>query len=129
MTKIGAILFSLLFIIGCISKSQNDNKKMTSMKLPYQYLALGDSYTIGEAVEEDLRWPVQLSAQLTAGGISVESPRIIATTGWTTDELMNAIEEAKITESYDLVSLLIGVNNQYRGYPFEQYENRVHYTS
>ncbi|MDW7694337.1 SGNH/GDSL hydrolase family protein [Flammeovirgaceae bacterium SG7u.111] len=87
-----------------------------------KYLALGDSYTIGESVATNERWPVQLSKKLEEEGLKVEPPKIIATTGWTTDELQKAINAEKITNDYDLVSLLIGVNNQYRGYPFEQYE-------
>lgn len=122
MMKFGISLISILLISGCASKSQNENKEMKSSKQEYKYLALGDSYTIGESVEEEMRWPVQLSRQLNNAGISVTPPRIIATTGWTTDELTNAINEANITETYDLVSLLIGVNNQYRGYPFATYE-------
>ena len=86
------------------------------------YLALGDSYTIGESVQETMRWPVQLTDQLNSKGIPVESPRIIATTGWTTDELIGAVAAANIDRTYDLVSLLIGVNNQYRGYEFKLYE-------
>lgn len=86
------------------------------------YLALGDSYTIGEAVDEQLRWPVQLAAKLSKNEFNVDDPRIIATTGWTTDELKAAIEAAEIDKQYGMVSLLIGVNNQYRDYPISQYE-------
>jgi len=112
----------LFFIIGC-SKAQNDNaKEMEKVDQSYTYLALGDSYTIGESVNLDMRWPEQLAKRMTEGGIPVDSPRIIATTGWTTDELQKGIIEAEITKKYDIVSLLIGVNNQYRGYPFEDYE-------
>ncbi|MFN8486349.1 MAG: SGNH/GDSL hydrolase family protein [Caldilineaceae bacterium] len=80
-----------------------------------RYLALGDSYTIGESVAETERWPVQLAAQLRATGIPLENPVIIARTGWTTDELMAAIQRQNPQGPFDLVSLLIGVNNQYRG--------------
>jgi lysophospholipase L1-like esterase len=80
-----------------------------------RYLALGDSYTIGEKVDEQERWPVQLAGRLRAAGITVEEPEIIAQTGWTTDELQAAMEAAGPQGPYDLVSLLIGVNNQYRG--------------
>ena len=96
-------------------------------------LALGDSYTIGESVDPTARWPVQLSAMLTICGIDVADPRIIAQTGWTTDELANAIDEAErrgggtaglgLDVKYDLVTLLIGVNNQYRGRAVEEYRN------
>jgi lysophospholipase L1-like esterase len=80
-----------------------------------RYLALGDSYTIGESVAESERWPVQLAQRLRAQGISLPDPEIIARTGWTTDELEAGIEAANPQGAFDLVSLLIGVNNQYRG--------------
>jgi len=79
------------------------------------YLALGDSYTIGEGVPDAGRWPVQLVARLRAGGVPLGDPRIIATTGWTTDELSAAMDTATLDAKYGLVTLLIGVNNQYRG--------------
>lgn len=79
------------------------------------YLALGDSYTIGEGVPESGRWPVQLAAALRAEGIALADPRIIATTGWTTDELAWGIDGAHPLGEWDFVTLLIGVNNQYRG--------------
>ncbi len=85
------------------------------------YLALGDSYTIGEGVLEDQRWPVQLAGALREHGLAVSPPTIIARTGWTTSELAAAIEAAQINETYDLVSLLIGVNNQYRGLSVAQF--------
>jgi lysophospholipase L1-like esterase len=90
------------------------------------FLALGDSYTIGEAVPEAGRWPVQLAALLQARGLAIDAPRIIATTGWTTDELDAGIDAANaadpIPTDHALVSLLIGVNNQYRGRPLAEYE-------
>jgi len=88
------------------------------------FLALGDSYTIGEQVAEADRWPVQLSVALRAAGIDVAEPRIIAKTGWTTDELAAGIDAAHITGTYALVSLLIGVNNQYRGRAAEEYRKQ-----
>src|ERR1700741_1344322 len=78
------------------------------------YLALGDSYTIGEGVAEDGRWPVQLARALRAEGIGLADPRIIAATGWTTDELEWGIDSVAALATFDFVSLLIGVNNQYR---------------
>jgi lysophospholipase L1-like esterase len=86
-----------------------------------RFLALGDSYTIGEAVEEHERWPAQFVAMLAERGIAFEVPQIIATTGWTTDELSAAIDRENPQGPFDLVSLLIGVNNQYRGYSLENY--------
>ena len=79
------------------------------------FLALGDSYTIGEAVAESERWPVQFVSRMNAAGKPFEMPEIIAKTGWTTDELQRGIADANPRGPYDLVSLLIGVNNQYRG--------------
>lgn len=90
-------------------------------KAPVSYLALGDSYTIGESVPEAGRWPVQLAAALRERGIAVSDPRIIATTGWTTDELSAAMDDAEPLGQWDFVSLLIGVNNQYRGRPVDDY--------
>jgi lysophospholipase L1-like esterase len=85
------------------------------------YLALGDSYTIGEGVPIEGRWPVQLVARLRERGVMVGDPRIIATTGWTTDELTRAMDEAGLRGSFGLVTLLIGVNNQYRGRSASEY--------
>lgn len=86
-----------------------------------KYLALGDSYTIGESVLEKDRWPNQLASQLSKSNKKEVKASFIATTGWRTDNLMNAITIAKLKDEYDLVSLLIGVNNQYQGKPVEQY--------
>lgn len=88
-----------------------------------RYLALGDSYTIGEAVPEGARWPVQLAQRLRADGIALAPPRIIATTGWTTDELSTAMDAAEPLGEWELVSLLIGVNNQYRGRDAETFRS------
>lgn len=81
------------------------------------YLALGDSYTIGEGVAPDDRWPVQLVRALRARGTPIDDPVIIAQTGWTTAELLAALEALPTDPGRDfaLVSLLIGVNDQYRG--------------
>jgi len=90
------------------------------------YLALGDSYTIGESVAESGRWPVQLAHALRAEGIALADPRIIATTGWTTDELEWGIDSAEPLGTFDLVSLLIGVNNQYRNRSAVAYGGEFH---
>ena len=89
-----------------------------------QFLALGDSYTIGESVAPEERWPVQLGALLRAEGLDIGDPTLIATTGWTTDELSAAIARAKPQGAFDLVSLLIGVNNQYRGRGQDEYREQ-----
>ncbi len=85
------------------------------------YLALGDSYTIGENVAENERWPEQLASRLRAAGLEMADPQIIARTGWTTDELAARIDQSELTGPFDLVSLLIGVNNQYRGLSLADY--------
>jgi lysophospholipase L1-like esterase len=90
-----------------------------------RYLALGDSYTIGEGVDEAARWPLQLARQLRDGGIDLAPPRIVATTGWTTDELAAAIEDAALPATFDFVTLCIGVNDQYRGRDASEYRMRL----
>ncbi len=86
-----------------------------------RYLALGDSYTAGEGVGTRDRWPVVLAAELRRHGMPVDEPEIIARTGWTTGELTAAVEAAAPPGRYDLVSLLVGVNDQYRGGKPEEY--------
>jgi lysophospholipase L1-like esterase len=87
-----------------------------------RYLALGDSYTIGEGVPEAGRWPAQLGIALRAKGLALAAPRYVARTGWTTDELATAMDAEEFAPPYDLVSLLIGVNNQYRGRDPQEYQ-------
>ena len=89
------------------------------------YLALGDSYTIGESVLESERWPNQLAQELEGTSLGVDTVTIIAKTGWTTAELIEGIRISKNTNQYDLVSLLIGVNNQYRGQSIERFEKEL----
>lgn len=116
MSKIIQIISPLLLFCLILWSCQTvDNNSIS-------YLALGDSYTIGESVAEDDRWPVQLSDSLANRGFEVQSPRIIAKTGWTTGDLLDAINEADPKTNYDLVSLLIGVNNQYQGSDFSRFE-------
>jgi lysophospholipase L1-like esterase len=92
---------------------------------PLTYLALGDSYTIGESVAENQRWPVQLIGKLKTGGVDADPAEIIARTGWTTGELLGALQNQPPDTNYDLVSLLIGVNNQYRGYDISNFEEQL----
>lgn len=108
--------------------------------LPARYLALGDSYTIGESVPAEARWPNRLAAALRAAGTEIADPQIFARTGWTTDELSAALDAAeqgdtvtladaefapKPAPPYQLVSLLIGVNNQYRGRSVDDYRMQL----
>ncbi|MGD9402931.1 MAG: GDSL-type esterase/lipase family protein, partial [bacterium] len=83
--------------------------------MSFNILSLGDSYTIGEGVSPEESWPFLLKARLADKEISVADIRVIAKTGWTTGELIEATEEAGLGGPYDLVTLLAGVNNQYRG--------------
>lgn len=87
----------------------------TTLKGPYSYLALGDSYTIGESVEQADSFPYQLKVAMGDRGFNITEPKIIAVTGWTTTNLINAINQAALTQHYDIITLLIGVNNQYQG--------------
>lgn len=85
-------------------------------------LALGDSFTFGEAVPPGERWPSHLRRLLERRGLAVAEPMVLAVTGWTTGELADAISMARLDPPYDLVTLLIGVNDQYRGYGVDAYE-------
>lgn len=87
-----------------------------------RFLALGDSYTIGEGVAPAERWPDQLVQRLRERGVDLADPEIVARTAWTTDELMDALDAARLAGPYDLVSLMAGVNDQYRSRPLPQFE-------
>lgn len=98
--------------------NQHKGAKATSLN----YLALGDSYTIGEEVPAEQSFPYQLAQQLNKGKHHVNDPTIIATTGWTTDELIEAISKSEVArKKFDFVTLLIGVNDQYRGLSQDNY--------
>ena len=86
-----------------------------------RFLALGDSYTIGEGVAPGERWPVQLATLIRARGVAVADPQIVARTGWTTGELSAGIDQADPRPPFALVTILIGVNDQFRGRPTEEY--------
>ena len=109
-------LLVLLLLSSCTSMPDDTNRRTDENVRPVRYLALGDSYTIGESVPPEGRFPNQLARELNLG-----EPRIIAKTGWTTDELNAAIDAARVEGPFELVTLLIGVNNQYRGRDAEQY--------
>jgi lysophospholipase L1-like esterase len=115
------LLFIILLLWNVNAMSQNQKEMEKRM------LALGDSYTIGESVQENERWPMQLVEMLGEAGNNFEKPEIIAKTGWTTDELIAAINEANPQGPFDLVSLLIGVNNQYRGNSLSTYREEFEF--
>ena len=91
----------------------------------YTYLALGDSYTIGEQVPLEDNFPYQTVRMLRERNIEVADPVIIARTGWTTDELTKAVLEEGVKEQFSFVTLLIGVNNQYRGRDIMNYRTEL----
>lgn len=119
------ILLIVLSMAAC-GTSNSGQGNNTESAMDYSYLALGDSYTIGESVPESERWPVQLVARLNENDYKVAPPKIIAKTGWTTGNLLNAMRsELNYTRKFDLVSILIGVNNQYQGKSIEAYEEEL----
>lgn len=112
--------------VDTIINPADTTKKDTGIITPpvnRRYLALGDSYTIGEAVGENERYPVQLKDSLAKYNINVYDLRVTARTGWTTGELLSALDANPPSGNYDLVTLLIGVNNQYRELSVQQYSN------
>ena len=117
--------FALILSWSC-TKSETMPTDMTKNDT-IRYLALGDSYTIGESVTTNESYPMLLAAELRGQGVSIASPKIIAKTGWTTDELSAAMDAEKLDSNYNLVSLLIGVNNQYRYYSPENYRNEFRF--
>ena len=94
----------------------------TPRESPYSFIALGDSYTIGEGVNEDERWPNQFVDVAYENGVDFDQPMIIAETGWKTYDLLNAINQTNFTKKYDYISLLIGVNNQFNSRPIDEFE-------
>ena len=95
--------------------------------MKYSYLALGDSYTIGEQVNISDSFPYQTVQLLRQAGINFYAPEIIATTGWTTNQLISAMDKNILLPGYDFVTVLIGVNNQYQGKSVEEF--RLHLRS
>ena len=106
------IIITLTFLLSSCKK----------LSLKESYLALGDNYTFGESISEKHTWPKQLVDSLKKRNIFLSEPKIIAKTGWTTDELKKAINNSSLDYPYDWVSLLIGVNNQYRGRDTDEFK-------
>jgi lysophospholipase L1-like esterase len=113
---IGNIFLLMLFLFN------SSHAQELIIKDNLRFLALGDSYTIGQSVLEKERWPNQLGDRLMDEGISVDEVKIIARTGWTTRDLISALEAAPPNFDYNLVSLLIGVNNQFQGRSQTEYK-------
>ena len=117
-------------LLAILMVSCNATMDTTSNETPdnpkYTYLALGDSYTIGESVRETERWPVQLTEQLRNRNYEMAAPMIIAKTGWTTSDLLRGMDQnLEVQRDFDLVSILIGVNNQYQGKLITEYEEEL----
>lgn len=117
-----AMMIACLLLAGCVAQPA-PTPTVVDTPTPIRLLALGDSYTIGESVGVPERWPVQLAAALRERGIPAAEPVIVAQTGWTTGELLAGIEQQDPSGPFDLVSLLIGVNNQYRGGSLDEYRS------
>jgi lysophospholipase L1-like esterase len=115
------ILIVITVLLNIVSMDAVGQKKTMT------YLALGDSYTIGESVPAQENFPNQLAAMIRKKGVDIKDPDIVAKTGWTTDELMNGINAATLKPRYDLVTLLIGVNNQYRGRSVDEYAQQFEF--
>ncbi len=121
--RISPHVFSLGgFISGLAVLLIFTSKPVEKMSAPYTLLCLGDSYTIGESVAPAKNFPNQTVQLLRQSNYEFKEPEIVAKTGWTTDELQNAINHHSFKDSYDFVTLLIGVNNQYRGTTIENYK-------
>ncbi|GAB3540395.1 SGNH/GDSL hydrolase family protein [Pontibacter brevis] len=114
------IIFCFILLSFTLTACNQDTPEPTDKPAPtgkntYSYLALGDSYTIGESVPAKDQWGMQLAELLRKEEVDISDPVTIARTGWTTSQLASAVAEADLKPTFDLVSLLIGVNNQYRG--------------
>jgi len=123
-TKI-IVLFILIIFLNMSCTNDKEIEVIKNEEPPIEeitYLALGDSYTIGQGVSENLRWPNQLSDSLKTLQYNINTTDIIAKTGWTTRNLLDTIENTELGE-YNLVSLLIGVNNQYQNQSFSVFES------
>ncbi len=116
------ILSLMLFILtACAAQAPFKSSAYTSNPGYIPFLALGDSYTIGENVKSAERWPVQLTSNLRKKGVPLAEPLIIARTGWTTEDLEANINQYGPDKTFGLVTLMIGVNNQYHGHNLAEY--------
>ena len=133
MKAIQLIFITITALSGCTKKAvvpapvvKTDTSVTTKpMTTPATYLALGDSYTIGEAVPQNQSFPYQLVSLLNGFKLEVQLPDIIAVTGWTTDNLISAISQSDFKDKqYDFVTLLIGVNDQYQSQSKDNYRTK-----
>lgn len=127
VTRAATVVF-LILSLSCSptpTSAGGDGGEAKAEDHALKYLALGDSYTIGESVEERMRFPVQLANLMRTRGARVAPPVIIARTGWTTGELAAALSEADLEGPFDLVTLLVGVNDQYTGRGVEEFRHEL----
>lgn len=117
-----SLIYSICIVLLALVFTACNQQETSPNTPPIRYLALGDSYTIGQGVEATQRWPNQLSEKLVENGFEVTNTTIIAKTGWKTDDLLKGIADTLLTD-YNLVSLLIGVNNQFWGQSVEQFSS------
>lgn len=123
------VIVSLQFILSCNADTTegSDNGELRNNEntdySKYTCLALGDSYTIGESVDKANRFPVQLADTLNDSDVNITETNIVAKTGWTTTDLAEGIKKSELNNTYDMVTLLIGVNNQYQGLSIEDYRS------
>ena len=122
LTLFISVIFILFLCCNATDSNQSNNIE-TLQTTNYRLLSLGDSYTIGESVCETCRFPEQLKDSLINNTENTAfNLKVVATTGWTTTNLLNGISNENLPNNYDLVTLLIGVNNQYQGKDFSIYE-------
>ena len=115
------LTFYKFFILILFTSISGVSEQISNKQI--RYLALGDSYTIGENVKPQYSIPYQLSSKLRKNGYNIKDPVIIAKTGWTTGNLLSGIENYNSNIKFDIVTLLIGVNNQFQGRSIEQYRS------
>ena len=116
-----ALAFAIVLVLGGCAARHDRTLPAAETAGTARFLALGDSYTIGEGVASADRWPEILAGRLATSGVAIGQPEVIARTGWTTGELSDGIDAAEPRGPYALVTLMIGVNNQYRGRPVDEY--------
>lgn len=122
MNSFSTLFFSIVLLFSFGSTQWINAQENEHADSLYTYLALGDSYTIGESVAREYQWPRQLRDSLRSMGMAVDEPLIIAKTGWRTDEMLTAAKIRVDNQEFDLVSLLIGVNNEYQGKSSESFK-------
>ena len=123
LTLFISAIFILFLCCNATDSNNQSNNIATLQTTNYKLLSLGDSYTIGESVCETCRFPEQLKDSLINNTEDASfNLKIVATTGWTTTNLLDGISNENLPNNYDLVTLLIGVNNQYQGKDFSIYE-------